>query len=215
VDIFRGKITEWNDPALRDANKGVELPPMKITVVHREDSSGTTQLFTEYLDTASPAWREDMGRPGAEIKWKVGIAAPRNLGVVSLVNKTEGAIGYVDRMFTTYEDIVLDYAAVENKDKSAYVRAEPENMTAAAEAVLADLPDDLSFDLANKPGKAAYPISGVIYASYNRNQSEPERTRVVDFLRWATHDGQPHAEKMGFATLPPELVKRIDKQLDK
>jgi phosphate transport system substrate-binding protein len=214
ADIFMGKVTKWNDPAIEKLNpKLAPLPATPITVVHRKESSGTTLVFTEYLDSVSKEWREKMGKPANEIKWPTGdkfVAEPRNLGVATAVFRTEGAIGYVDRMFTQYDDIKLDYAAVENKDKSAFVRAEPENMTAAA----AGLPDDLVFNLANKPGKDAYPISGAIYAICFQAQPADKRQRVVDFLRWAVHEGQPQVAKMTFAPLPAELVKRVDQKLD-
>jgi phosphate transport system substrate-binding protein len=119
----------------------------------------------------------------------------------------------VDRLFTSYEDMALDYAALQTRDKTGFVRAEPENVTAAAAGILADIPEDLSFDLANKPGKDAYPISGVIYAVCYGTQPEALRQRVVDFLRWATHEGQQHAAKMTFAPLPPDLVTRVDQKL--
>jgi phosphate transport system substrate-binding protein len=213
ADIFLGKIKVWNDPALKAVNPGVELPLTPIAVVHREDPSGTTQLFTEYLGAVSGAWREQVGPPAAQVKWPVGLVAARNMGVATLVDKTEGAIGYVDRLFTSYEEMALDYAALQTRDKTGFVRAEPENMTAAAAGILADIPEDLSFDLANKPGKDAYPISGVIYAVCYKTQPEALRQRVVDFLHWATHEGQQHAAKMTFAPLPPDLVTRVDQKL--
>jgi phosphate transport system substrate-binding protein len=218
--IFSGQITKWNDPAIAKVNPGVALPETPITVVHRSDSSGTTQVFTEYLDAATAAsgtWRNKMGKPASEIKWPAGqnfVAEARNLGVASKVDKTDGAIGYVDRMYTSYEDLKLAYAAVQNKDKTGFVRAEPENMTAAVSGLLATLPDDLVFDLADKPGKDAYPISGAIFAVCFQNQPAARRQQVVDFLHWAVHDGQQPIPKMTFAPLPPDLVKRIDQKLE-
>jgi phosphate transport system substrate-binding protein len=214
ADIFLGKITTWNDPALRALNPGVELPPTKITVVHREESSGTTQIFTEYLDAVSAgAWRAKAGPPRSEANWPTGVAAPRNLGVATLVAKTEGAIGYIDRLFATYQELALDYPAIENNVKE-FIKAEPKNMTAAAAAVLAQIPDDLNFDLTNKSGPDACPISGLIYAVCYRNQPEARRQQVIDFLHWVTHEGQPDPTKMPYAPLPPELVKRIEKKLE-
>jgi phosphate transport system substrate-binding protein len=214
ADIFLGKIKTWNDPAIKTINPGVDLPATAISVVHRKDSSGTTQIFTEYLAAVSPAWREKVGPPASEVKWPVGASAPRNLGVATKVYETEGAIGYVDRMFTSYDLMVLDYAAVQNHDKSAFVRAEPEGMTAALAGLGSNIPEDLSFDLTNKPGKDSYPISGVIYAACRESQPAGRRQAVVDFLHWATHDGQPHAAKMSYAPLPADLTKRIDQRLD-
>jgi phosphate transport system substrate-binding protein len=210
ADIFLGKIKEWNDRAIKALNPGVELPATGITVVHREDSSGTTHIFTQYLAAVSKAWREQVGPPASEIKWPVGVAAARNLGVASKVDETEGAIGYVDRMFTTYDQMVLDYAAIENRDKTGFVRAEPENMTAAA----GNIHDDLSLSLANQPGKEAYPISGVIYAICYQGQPQATYHQVVDFLRWAAHEGQARAAQMTYAPLPTELVKRIEPSIE-
>jgi phosphate transport system substrate-binding protein len=214
ADVFLGKIDTWNDPALKALNPDLELPATKINVVHREDSSGTTLIFTDYLAAVSAAWREKMGKPSSEIKWPVGVAVPRNLGVATRVWETEGAIGYVDRIYTAYEDMVLQYAAVQNKDKTAFVRAEPDNMTAAVQGMFAEVPEDLTFGLANKPGKDSYPISGVIYAVCYQSQPAATQKTVVEFLRWATHDGQGFAKKMGYAPLPAELVERVDKRLE-
>ncbi len=215
ADIFLGKIKQWNDPALKAVNPGVNLPATKLTVVHREDSSGTTQFFTEYLAAVSADWaKEVQPAAAAEIKWPVGEKAARNQGVAIKIHEIDGAIGYVDRLFTSFQDITLDYGAVQNKDKSAFVRAEPANLTAAARAILAEIPADLTFDLINKPGKESYPITGVIYAVCLDKQSETSRKPIVDFLRWATHDGQADVVKSDFAPLPTELVQRVDRRLD-
>jgi phosphate transport system substrate-binding protein len=214
ADIFLGKIKNWDDPALKSLNPGVELPATEIAVVHREDSSGTTQIFTEYLAAVSPAWCEQFGSSASEVKWPVGEGAPRNLGVAKRVDQIEGAVGYVDRLFTSYEDMHLDHAAIQNKDQTGFVRAQPENMTAAAAGVIGNLADDLSFTLANQPGDNAYPISGVIYAVCRKSQSEANRKIVVDFLRWVTHEGQPFAAKMDYAPLPAELAERASRRIE-
>lgn len=215
ADIFLGKIKLWNDPALKAINPGVRLPAKTIVVVHREDSSGTTQLFTEYLAAASPAWKEHVQPPTADkVAWPVGVAVSRNQGVAAKIYEVDGAIGYIDRIFTSFQDITLDYGAVENKDKSAFIRAEPANLTAAARAVLAEIPEDLTFNLIDKPGKESYPIAGVIYAVCSDRQPEASRKQVVDFLRWATHEGQADVLKTNFAPLPPDLADRVDRRLD-
>jgi phosphate transport system substrate-binding protein len=214
ADIYLGKVTRWDDPAIRAINPGLPLPPTPITVVHREESSGTTLVFTEYLHEVSGEWGQRVGKPASEVNWPVGVAAARNLGVATRVFETEGAIGYVDRMFTSYEEMVLDYPALQNKDKTAFVRAEPEAMTAAAAGLIPALPDDLVFGLVNKPGKDAYPISGVVYAVCLQTQPAATRQRVVDFLRWATHEGQAPAAKMTYAPLPPELVRGVEQKLE-
>jgi phosphate ABC transporter phosphate-binding protein len=213
ADIFLGKIKQWDDPALKAINPDVILPATKITVVHRKESSGTTQLFTEYLAAVSPEWKEQVGPAAAEVKWPVGLEAERNQGVAAKISETDGAIGYIDRLYTAFQDIKLDYGAVQNKDK-AFVRAEPANLTAAAHAILGEIPTDLTFDLIDKPGKDSYPISGVIFAVCCQKQPETSRAQIVDFLHWATHEkGQADVAESGFAPLPPELAERVDDRL--
>ncbi len=214
ADIFLGKIRKWNDPALKTINPGIDLPAKEITVVHRKDSSGTTELFTGYLAAVSPAWTEKVNPPaGAEVAWPVGIAATRNQGVAAKIYEVDGAIGYVDRLYVAFQDIALDYGAVQNLDKS-FVRAEPANLTAAVRTIDAKIPEDLTFNLIDQPGKDSYPIAGVIYAVFSDKQSEANRKQIVDFLRWATHEGQADVTKAGFAPLPRELVGRVDQRLD-
>jgi phosphate transport system substrate-binding protein len=213
ADIFLGKIKTWNDPAIKKLNPDADLPATQIKVVHRSDSSGTTLIFTNYLATVSPAWREKFGPGRSEIKWPTGEGVPRTLGVVREVYNTEGAIGYIDRLFTSFEEMKLSAAAIQNKDGTAFVTAEPANMTAAVAGMFADIGDDLTFDPANRSGKASYPITGVIYAICYRKQPDDRQRTVHDFLKWATHEGQKFANPMRYATLPPELVHRVEQKL--
>src|SRR5262249_16318665 len=105
-------------------------------------------------------------------------------------------------------------AAILNKDKTGFIRPEPENVTAAAAGNLAEVSEELTFTLANRAGKDSYPISGVVYAVYLQKQPEGTRQQIADFVRWATHDGQPDGAGMTYAPLPRELVVRIDQKLD-
>jgi phosphate transport system substrate-binding protein len=208
ADIFLGKIERWNDPALKKLNEGVDLPDTKITVVHREDSSGTTLIFTDYLAGASAAWRERIGPAKSEVPWPVGVGKARNEGVALHVQQTEGALGYVDLLHAVKDD--LPHAAVQNKERTAFVHAEAENITAAARAVP---PDDATLRLTNRPGKDSYPICGVIWAVCYQTQPTPERKKVVEFLQWVTHPGQEFAKNMAYARLPEELVALADERL--
>lgn len=210
-DIFLGKIERWNDPALRKCNEGVELPDTKITVVHREDSSGTTLIFSDYLQGASNAWEDKIGPARSEIRWPVGVGKERNEGVAKHVSKTEGAIGYVDLVHAW--NLELPYAALQNSDKTAFVHAEAEKMTAAAQSMLPAIPDDLTFTLTNRSGKDSYPISGVIWAVCYQSQPAANEKMVLDLLNWVTHDGQRYAKKMSYAPLPEELVSRVEQKL--
>jgi phosphate transport system substrate-binding protein len=211
--IFLGKVKKWNDPALEQLNPGVNLPEREIKVVHRKDSSGTTFIFADYLAKASEAWKSEMGPAKNTMQWKVGEGMERNHGVADHVYRTAGAIGYVDLQFAGYGKI--PYGAVQNKDKTAFIQARPEHTTAALEASLAEVRDDLTFELTNRPGKKSYPICGGVWAVCYQSQPRARHAQVVDFLRWITHDGQEYAEKkLSYARLPEELVKRVDKKLE-
>jgi phosphate transport system substrate-binding protein len=211
ADIFLGKIDTWNDSALKKLNPDLQLPDTKISVVHRADSSGTTFIFTDYLAGASEAWRKQMGPATNLVKWPVGTGASRNHGVADLVYRTEGAIGYTDLLYSQYGD--MQYGAVQNKDKNAFIHAESENMTAAVHGLLADIPDDLTFKLTNTPGKGSYPICGAVWAVCYQNQPAAKQRHVVDFLNWVVHDGQQFAKDMTYAPLPGELVKRAEEKI--
>jgi phosphate transport system substrate-binding protein len=209
ADIFLGKIGRWNDPALKKLNEGVDLPDLPITVVHRSDSSGTTLIFTEYLQGASPKWKTQMGAAQSTVKWPVGVGMERNQGVALHVWKTEGAIGYVDLLFAKSRT----YGAVQNADGTAFIHAEPENVTAAAQSIIAEIPKNLTFTLTNKPGKESYPISGAIWALCYQQQPARNRQLVQEFLHWITHEGQSYATYRTYAPLPQELIPRIEQRL--
>src|SRR5439155_19694992 len=100
ANIFLGKITTWNDPAIAANNAGATLPATPIVVVHRSDGSGTTNAFTTYLDTVSPEWHDTVGK-GKDVKWPTGIGASGNDGVAGGVKQTEGAVGYVELNYAT------------------------------------------------------------------------------------------------------------------
>ncbi|OWK36022.1 phosphate ABC transporter substrate-binding protein PstS [Fimbriiglobus ruber] len=207
--LFLGKITRWNDPALRAINPGVALPDVPVVVVHRGDSSGTTSLFTEYLAGASELWRNEVGSVGSEVVWPVGAGVARSQGMADTVHLTEGAIGYLDLVNVFDIDLHLQYGAVQNCDKTAFIRAEPENMTAAARA--AWVSEDSELKLTNRSGADVYPICGVIWAVCYQSQPAERRRVVVDFLNWVTHDGQQFASRTAYAPLPNELVARADR----
>jgi phosphate ABC transporter phosphate-binding protein len=209
--IFMGEIDRWNDLALRKLNEGVELPDTKITVVHREDSSGTTFIFADYLHGASPAWAQKFGPPANTVAWPVGVGKSRNMGVKWHVLDTEGAIGYVDLVHA--EAALLSYGAVQNKDHTAFLHADAANMTAAAKVLLGNIAEDLTFKLTNQPGADAYPICGAIWAVCYQQQPAADQKMVTELLHWLTHDGQKYAATTAYAPLPEGLIERADQRL--
>jgi phosphate ABC transporter phosphate-binding protein len=209
ADIYLGKTKKWNDPDLKEINPGLDLPDLDIAVVRRADGSGSTAIFTDFLSKVSPDWKEKVGT-GTSVKWVTGSAAKGTDGVANLVNKTPGAIGYVELVYALQKK--MKFGAVKNKEGN-YVLASLEGVTAAAEAALKDVPDDLRFSLTNAPGKESYPICGTTWAIVPVQQPEDKAKEVVNFLRWATHDGQEYVTDLYYARLPKELVERLDKKL--
>ncbi len=210
ADIFLGKITNWNDPALKELNKEIELPDLKIGVVHRSDGSGTTYIFTKYLSSVSENWRNKIkGGFGTTISWETGTGAPGNPGVANSVKLSPGAIGYVELIYALENQ--LQYGAVKNK-AGEFVRASLEAVTAAAAA--AEIPDDLKISLIDMPGKESYPISGASFAITYVNPPSGKGKLIADFLRWATHEGQDLAKDLHYARLPAAVVEKVDKKLD-
>jgi phosphate transport system substrate-binding protein len=159
----------------------------------------------------SPTWEKVIGPAKSDVKWPVGVGGSRNVGVARHVRETEGAIGYVDLLHVFGGQ--LPYGAVETKDKSAFVHAESENMTAAAESLGGDVSPDLTFSLTNRPGKNAYPICGAIWAVCYRNQPAQKGKAVMDFLQWVTHEGQKFAAHLSYAPVPADLVLRAEEKI--
>jgi len=210
--IFLGKIDKWNAPELQELNKDVKLPDLKITVVRRKDASGTTFNFASYLHSASELWRKEMGAPANEVQWPESTkAAPRNEGVAYFVKGTEGAIGYVELINAIAARI--QYGSVQNKDKTAFVLAKPETMTAAAKAAQDASPNELPTDLTNQAGKDSYPICAVDWAVCYQQQPSAEYQLVADFMSFITKEGQAYSRDLQYAPLPEEFRQRAEEKL--
>src|SRR3954452_5748610 len=137
ADIFLGKITKWNDPAIAKLNPGAQLPSTDITVVHRSDESGTTKGFTGFLGDYSPEWKSKVGSDKT-VKWPTGTGAKGNDGVAAGVKQQDGAVGYVEEAFALQNNFTT--AAVKNKS-GQFVEPTLASTTAAGEGV--EIPADL------------------------------------------------------------------------
>jgi phosphate transport system substrate-binding protein len=210
ADIYLGKITKWNDPALAKINGGVKLPDLEIAVTHRADGSGTSFVFTDYLSKVSPDWKKQVGA-GTRVDWPTGTGAKGSTSVAGLVAKTKGGIGYVELTYALSQKD-LQFGGVQNQDGKV-VRATPASVTAAA-ASLKDVPDDLRFSLTNAPGKDSYPICGATWVVCYVKQPKDKAKALKDFLTWATHDGQDEAKGLNYARLPKAVVEQCEKKID-
>jgi phosphate transport system substrate-binding protein len=203
ADIFLGKITKWNDPAITKLNPGVKLPGTDITVCHRSDGSGTTYIWVDYLSKVSPEWKKKVG-VATSVNWPAGIGGKGNEGVAGLVKQTPGAIGYVELIYALQNKI--DYGSVQNV-AGEFVKATTESVSAAAAAAAKQMPADFRVSITNAPGNGVYPISSFTWLLFYENPKDKRRARImVDFMKWALADGQKFAPELGYAPLPKEVV---------
>jgi phosphate transport system substrate-binding protein len=211
ADIFMGKISKWNDPRIASLNQGVKLPAKDILVVHRSEGSGTTYVFTDYLNGISPEWAKTVGK-GKEVKWPAGIGAKGNEGVSGQVKQTPYSLGYTELAYVKQNK--LQYASVRNAG-GQYVEPTIESISAAAEGAKLPPNTDYRVSIVNAPGAKAYPISSFTWLLVYRNQADPVKgQKLKDFLKWAYAEGEQSAAALDYAPLPAGLTQRLTARLD-
>ena len=204
ADIFLGKVTKWNDPAIAKLNAGVTLPATDITVAHRADGSGTTYIWVDYLSKVSPEWKTKVG-VNTSVKWPAGVGGRGNEGVASVVSQTPGAIGYVELIYALQTKTA--HGMVQNM-AGEFTKASVASVTAAAAAAAGQMPADFRVSITNAPGKGVYPISSFTWLLLYENAKDKTQAKtMVDFLKWALADGQKFAPELGYAPLPEAVVK--------
>jgi phosphate transport system substrate-binding protein len=210
ANIFQGKIKTWDDPAIKALNSGVNLPSTAITIAVRSDSSGTTQNFSLFLETAVPSvWT--LGS-SSTISWpSTARAGNGNSGVAQIVKSTSGAIGYVD--YADAKASGLTFASVKNKDGN-YVAPSPESASAAAEG--ATIKPDLTFHAVWAPGAQAYPITYQSWDLVIQAQSSANTAKMLQaYIGYLLGPGQQLLPTLGYAALPANLDSQAKAQLSK
>jgi phosphate transport system substrate-binding protein len=203
ADIFLGKITSWNDPAIARLNEGISLPDTDITVVHRSDGSGTTYIWVDYLAKVSPEWKRTVG-VGTAVNWPVGVGGKGNEGVAGLVKQVPGSIGYVESIYAMQNK--MSFGSVQNV-AGEFVKASSQSVTAAAASATHHMTSDFRVSITNAEGAGAYPISSFTWLLLYENPKDKAHGRImVDFMKWALTDGQAFAVQLGYAPLPREIV---------
>src|SRR4029079_12314040 len=215
ANIFLGKITVWNDPAIAALNADIasNLPATPIKVIHRSDGSGTTNAFTTYLAAVSDDWKNGPG-VGKEVNWPTGDGAPGNDGVSGGVQSGDGRIGYVELQYAVVSGLAS--AAVKNAN-GKFVKGSSDGVTAAAEGAIADFPADFRANpIINGAGDATYPIASYTYLLVYEDQTDANKGKaLVAFLYWALTDGQKEEKAIGYAPLPDEIRKNALDELHK
>lgn len=203
-NIFLGKITKWNDPAIAKLNDGVKLPDTAISVVSRSDGSGTTGVFTKHLSAASAEWKSGPGE-GKSVQWPTGTGAKGNEGVAAAIQQTAGAIGYIEYGYAVQNKI--SFATIENK-AGKYIKADPESGSKALAAI--ELPANLIAFEPDPKGDGAYPIVSYTWLLFYKKYDDPNKAEAIKaMLDWALTEGQKLSGELGYIPLPTEVVTKL------
>jgi len=212
ADMFLGRITNWNDPAIARVNEGIVLPPLEITPVFRADSSGTSYVWSDFLSKVSPEWRRQVGANRLSTVPHGLSVKGGSEGVSGTVTQTRGAIGYVELTYAVRNGLAT--GAVQNS-AGQFVRASVESIKSAADAAVGRMPRDLRVSITNAPGNGAYPATSFTWMLLYENGDRRRSRLMVDFLKWALSDGQAMAPELGYAPLPPAVVTLATEALGK
>ena len=205
ANIYLGNITKWNDPKIAALNSGVSLPDLAIIPVHRSEGSGTTFIFTDYLSTVNPVWKDTVGKNTA-VKWPagIGLGAKGSEGVAGQVKQLPGAIGYAELAYADQNKI--PYADVKNAAGN-FIAPTPDSVSAAL--ATANIPADFRFSMVNAPGDKSYPIAGASWILvYEKHKNADRGAKLVGFLKWAVTDGQKISSTLDYAPLPDNVQQR-------
>jgi phosphate transport system substrate-binding protein len=203
--IYLGEITKWNDAKLTADNPGLVSIDKNIAVAHRSDGSGTTAIFTDYLSTVSPAWKQRVGS-STSVNWPVGVGGKGNEGVAGEIKQNQYSIGYVELIYALQNK--LGVALLKNK-AGQFVEPSVASTTAAATGVVNAIPDDLRVSIVDAAGEDAYPIAGFTYQlAYQTMTDRAKATALAKLLWWEIHDGQQYCADLGYAPLPEGIVQK-------
>jgi len=207
ADIYLGKITRWNDPAIEKINPGVTLPGKDITVVHRSDGSGTTWIFTNYLSKVSPEWKQKVGNDKA-VQWPTGVGGKGNEGVSGYVQRIEGAIGYVEYAYAIQNH--MTYTQLQNKAGKFVSPAISSFMAAAGNADWQNAPG-FYMVVTDQPGDDTWPITGATFVLLQRHPAKPDEIKeVLKFFDWSYRNGREAARKLDYVPIPDNVVTLIE-----
>jgi phosphate transport system substrate-binding protein len=206
--IFLGTIAKWNDPAIAALNSGVTLPDQDILVVHRSDGSGTTNIFTNYLDKVNADWHSQVGTKNS-VEWPAGVGAQGSSGVAGQVQQQPGSIGYVSFAYAISNNI--NYAKLKNKSGTA---VEPSIDSARAASEGLTLPDNMQIVITDSSAPAAYPISGFSWMLVAKEQTDKAKaTTLGRLINWMLTDAQQYSEANNFVPLSDAAVAKAQAEL--
>jgi phosphate transport system substrate-binding protein len=208
ANIYLGKITKWDDPAIKKLNASVKLPSDAIAVVRRSDGSGTTFNFTDYLSKASADWKSKVGSNTA-VEWPVGVGAKGNEGVAGNVGQTKNSIGYVEYAYAKQNK--LTYTALVNKAGKTVQPTVEAFQAAASNADWAKAPGYYVI-LTDQPGEKSWPITASTFILMHKEPTDKAASaEAIKFFKWAFAKGDKMAEELDYIPMPDAVVKLIEK----
>jgi phosphate transport system substrate-binding protein len=208
AEMFMGWIVNWNDPKIAALNPGKKLPDQTITVVHRADGSGTTFIFTDYLNEVSKLWKEKVGK-GAAVKWPAAssVGGKGNEGVAANVARVKGSIGYVEYAYAKKNKI--PHLQLQNRNGKYVNPDDPTFAAAAADADWFSVPG-MGISLVNQRGDQSWPITGASFAlMYKEPADKKASAEVIKFFEWAFANGKKQAADLDYVPLPDALTSQI------
>jgi phosphate transport system substrate-binding protein len=209
-DIYLGKITKWNDPAIVALNPGLKLPDASIAPVRRADGSGTTFIFTNYLSKVNAEWKAKVGE-GTAVNWPTGAGGKGNEGVSAFVQRLPNSIGYVEYAYAKQNK--MPYALMQN---AAGNFVAPDDTTFKAAAAGAQWDKTFNQVLTNQAGKDAWPITGATFIMMHNKQDKPAQAAAsLRFFDWAYKNGDKMAEELDYVPLPDSVKNLIRAQWGK
>ncbi|RXH21788.1 MULTISPECIES: phosphate ABC transporter substrate-binding protein PstS [Bradyrhizobium] len=208
ANVYLGKITKWDDPAIKKLNPNVKLPSEAITVVRRSDGSGTTFNFTNYLSKASADWKSKVGE-GTAVEWPVGVGAKGNEGVSGNIGQTKNSIGYVEYAYAKQNK--LTYTALVNKAGKTVQPTVEAFQAAASNADWAKAPGYYVI-LTDQPGDKSWPITAATFILMHKSATDKAASQeAIKFFRWAFKNGGKAAEELDYIPMPDSVVQQIEK----
>ena len=208
-DIYLGKVTHWNDPAIVALNPGVKLPEAAIAPVRRAVGSGTSFIFTNYLSKVNAEWKSKVGE-GTAVNWPTGAGGKGNEGVAAFVGRLANSIGYVEYAYVKQNK--LNYVQLQNAE-GAFVAPDDDAFKAAAAG--ADWSKSFYQILTNQPGKASWPITGATFILMHKSQDKPQQAAAsLKFFEWAYQNGDKTAADLDYVPMPDSVKRVIVKSWD-
>ena len=208
ADIYLGKIIKWNDKRITELNPDVSLPEDSITVIHRADGSGTTWIFTNYLDKVSNAWHDKAGF-GTAVDWPVGVGGKGNEGVATYVKRIKNSIGYVEYAYALQNK--LTHTKLKNRE-NAFVEPSIESFSSAAAGADWQNTPGFAVVLTDQPGKDSWPIAGATFILVYKEPANCENAKAVfSFFDWAYKNGADMAKSLDYVPIPKNVSDIMEK----